>query len=258
MVLARLEELRFPSLPCAVIEQPEVPCGRCCLRASWEAADLRGHSPATFPALLVGELACLPEEFDPLLPGYIHGRGDRNGRMAVFETITRNAPLALVAALPPELRSHWAGLAELRNHAAHPVNRTPVQLDGVDNLLQARGHHRHPAPGQLLLHPADGRCDLGARLHPPQLCHDALPIEPEQVEPGDGIDHVADAGLTPLGVVEHAGHIKVVVLLDSGMPVEERITIVDDLHFGRRGHHPWIFGQGLPVLHWPRAGTCLT
>ena len=33
------------------------------------------------------------------------------------------------------------------------------------------------------------------------------------------------------------------------MPVEQGITIVDDLHFGRSGHHPWILRQGLPVLH---------
>jgi hypothetical protein len=169
--------------------------------------------------------------------------------MAVFEAITRNAPLALVAALPPELGSHWAGIAELRNHSTRPVNRTAVQLDGVYDLLQARGYHRHPTAGQLLLHPEASRCDLGARLHPPQLGHNALPIEPEQVEPGDGIDHVADAGLTPLGVVEHAAHIIVVVFLDFGMPVEQGFTIVDDLYFGRRGHHPGILRQGLPVLH---------
>jgi len=86
-------------------------------------------------------------------------------------------------------------------------------------------------------------------LHPPQLGHDALPIEPEQVKPSDGVDHVADAGLTPFGVVEHAAHIIVVVFLDSGMPVEEGITIVDDLYFGRRGHNTGILRQGLPVLH---------
>src|ERR1035437_9006734 len=134
MVLARLEELRLLGFPGAVIEHPEVPCGSRCLRAGWEAADLRRHSPAMFPALLVGEPACLLEKFNPLLPGHVHGRGHRNGLIAVGETIARNAPLALVASLPPELRSHWTGLAELRNHAARPVNRTPIHLDGVDDL----------------------------------------------------------------------------------------------------------------------------
>ena len=73
-------------------------------------------------------------------------------------------------------------------------------------------------------------------------------MEPEEVEPGDGINHVSDARLTSLGVEQHAVHIITVVRPDSGMPLKQGITVVDDLYLGWRAHGPWIRGQGLPVL----------
>src|ERR1035437_5116151 len=137
MVLAGLEELRLLGFPGAVIEHPEVTCGSPCLWASWEATDFWWHLPAVSPALFVGKPACLLEHFNPLLPGHVHGRGHRNGFITVGDSITGNAPLALEATLPPELRSHGAGLAELRNHIVRPVNRLSIHFERVDDLLQA-------------------------------------------------------------------------------------------------------------------------
>ena len=38
--------------------------------------------------------------------------------------------------------------------------------------------------------------------------------------------------------------------------MEQGITVVDDLYFGRRGHNQRIRGQGIPVLHDLRVKQC--
>src|ERR1017187_5599852 len=137
MVPACLEELRFLSVTSAVVEHPEVPCSSRSLWASWEAADLWWHLPAVSPAFLVGKPACLLEHLNPLLPCHVHGRGHGNRLIAFLDSITGNTPLALEAALPPELRCYGAGLAELCNHIVRPVNRVSIHFQCVDDLFQA-------------------------------------------------------------------------------------------------------------------------
>src|SRR5208337_2354039 len=110
------------------------------------------------------------------------------GLIVVAEAMPRNSSLTLEATLPPELWSHGAGIAEFRDCRVRPLDRLPVHLDRVNDLLQTRGNHGHLALGQVKLHPADGLQDFGAWLHRPELGEDARPIEPEQIEPDDGID----------------------------------------------------------------------